>query len=114
MFTLYDLFAFFCTPPKEERGKKRRSGREKPIGQPERRIYPAARRRRKSEIRSSKSETNPNGGEWGNGETGSRDVSSPAASNLDYGRAGEHYVLRCLCLFTAITGIFDEAREIAL
>ena len=31
-----------------------------------------------------KSETNPNCQEWGNGQTGSRDVSSQAASNLDY------------------------------
>ena len=36
------------------------------------------------EIRSSKSETNPNCQEWGNGQTESRDVSSQAASNLDY------------------------------
>ena len=39
----------------------------------------AARRRRKSEIRSSKSETNPNCQEWGNGETGNRDASLQAA-----------------------------------
>ena len=44
----------------------------------------AARRSRKSEIRSSKSETNPNCQEWGNGQTGNRDVSSQAESNLDY------------------------------
>ena len=51
----------------------------------------AARRSRKSEIRSSKSETNPNCQEWGNGQTGNRDVSSPAASNLGYCSAEKRY-----------------------
>ena len=54
------------------------------------------RRSRKSEIRSSKSETNPNCQEWGNGETGIRDVSLQAESNLDYSSA----VLGCRLLGT--------------
>ena len=51
-----------------------------------------------------KSETNPNCQEWGNGETGNRDVSLQAASNLDYSStrsAKQIAFVRLLRLFAA-------------